>query len=109
MEMQVMSSPQHPLTRDQVYAQSATCRCCLPGVNDLSCKLNILTGGCNQDRCMGEYAQKCAANAQKVGCYTVQFNYQVTDKPEEVSDARVPTVYQLQYARALCPCRSKPI
>jgi len=97
-ELQLMSSDQHPLTRDQVYTQSASCRCCLPGVSDLSCKLNFINHGCNQDACNGEYAQKCiGGNAQKVGCYTVQFNYQVTDKPEEVKAYLQKNGYQDEY------------
>lgn len=83
-EMQLISSDQAPASQDQVNSQSQNCRCCsASAASSWTCKLNPL--GCNQQTCAGQYAQNCVqGNSHKAACFSVQFNYVVTDNPADV-------------------------
>lgn len=82
--LNLISSSQDPLAIGQWFSNDADCRCCAQGASGLDCLVQRFT--CPAKNCFDRYTAQCVqGQASNSACYTVEFNYRVTDKMAEVN------------------------
>lgn len=81
--MNLISANQRPLAQRTWFEGSEKCRSCLrPAGGNI---FSSILGTCDIEECKSIWAQQCLHNSAKiVACYTVEFNYRMTDKFWEV-------------------------
>uniref|UniRef100_A0A914URM2 Uncharacterized protein n=1 Tax=Plectus sambesii TaxID=2011161 RepID=A0A914URM2_9BILA len=83
--LNLITSEEQPIRQSHWFSGSQQCRCCSSaGASDLSCRvLSFLY--CNKEDCKSAWAQQCLHNSAKIAaCFTVEFNYRLTDDYGEV-------------------------
>ncbi|KAI3422473.1 hypothetical protein GPALN_012981 [Globodera pallida] len=82
--LNLISSDQPPITQKAWFDGSEQCRCC-GRERDPNCRSVLSFLYCNVEDCKSAYAQQCLHNSARiVACYTVEFNYRMTTRREEV-------------------------
>ncbi|VDK18200.1 unnamed protein product [Anisakis simplex] len=82
--LNLISAQQPPLTHDQWFDSSSQCRCCGKH-RDESCRSVLSFLYCDKEDCKSAWAQKCLHNSARiVACYTVEFNYRMTNSYDDV-------------------------
>jgi len=98
--MKLISSTSPPVPSSNYYANHKGCECCTKDANGNSnCQagffnnvFNQFSGGLagsgnNCLKCNNDYVQNCVTGQpQVVGCYTVEYNFRVTDKWSDVQE-----------------------
>lgn len=82
--LNLISADAKPITQRAWFDGSDQCRCC-GREKSLECKNPLSFLYCNMEDCKSAWAQQCLHNSARiVACYTVEFNYRMTDKYVEV-------------------------
>ncbi|KAE9553826.1 hypothetical protein FO519_002956 [Halicephalobus sp. NKZ332] len=76
--LNLISAKRQPLSQRAWFQGSEKCKACLQSRDSL---LSSFLDSCDIEACKSVWAQQCLHNsAEIVGCYTVEFNYRMTDK-----------------------------
>uniref|UniRef100_A0A914MJ14 Uncharacterized protein n=1 Tax=Meloidogyne incognita TaxID=6306 RepID=A0A914MJ14_MELIC len=82
--LNLISADAPPITMTDWFDGSEQCRCC-GREKDPKCRGVLSFLYCNVEDCKSAYAQQCLHNSARiVACYTVEFNYRMTTRREEV-------------------------
>uniref|UniRef100_A0A1I8C0G8 Uncharacterized protein n=1 Tax=Meloidogyne hapla TaxID=6305 RepID=A0A1I8C0G8_MELHA len=82
--LNLISADAPPITMTDWFDGSEQCRCC-GREKDPKCRGVLSFLYCNVEDCKSAYAQQCLHNSARiVACYTVEFNYRMTTRKEEV-------------------------
>ncbi|KAL3083320.1 hypothetical protein niasHS_011122 [Heterodera schachtii] len=82
--LNLISADQPPITQKAWFDGSEQCRCCGRD-KDPNCRSVLSFLYCNVEDCKSAYAQQCLHNSARiVACYTVEFNYRMTTRRDEV-------------------------
>ncbi|KAI1720912.1 hypothetical protein DdX_05162 [Ditylenchus destructor] len=82
--LNLISADQPPISQKAWFDGSEQCRCCGRD-KDPNCRNVLSFLYCNAEDCKSAWAQQCLHNSAKIAaCYTVEFNYRMTVKHEDV-------------------------